>query len=616
MSKGAGAYTATYAAMAKAALETIESIDTDNRVTVDIDCWTWLYENYGDLIVSSDGVHPLENGQSIMAQSMAKIINGENATNYDISASMQALIYNKKSVDPVEYPSSEDGKVYMIVSADNPQVAVTVSGTSPKSGAGVTVAAKSGAGNQLFRIMPDGENYRIISVANENLYLTANSLSYRGSVGAWESSTSRAQTWKLEKQADGTWHIISTKNTAFMLDTNGATVKAGAACIMWTNNGGKTQKWTLLEYSPAAENPDDGSDDDGSDSGDSGSDNEESSDDSTGDDSNGIDGNNNDNGGANQDSSSDSGATENDSDAISTSETLYRLVNVANPDMVVQLTATSPTGGTGAKVTSRSSNALQFFTLGENSDGSVYLRSAYNPSLLLTANSFKHRGSVGVSYSSSSKAQTWILDKQSDGTYHVLAAKNRTWMLDTNGAYPVDGAACIMWSNNNGNTQKWTLEAVDASVVTGAMSLPEADTAYQITSVSNPGVVVQFSGVAPVAGGQVNMAKPTGGNNQAFTFTLQADGTYIIANVANPDLLLTADSLRTRGAVGSRLPTSGRAQRWVMEFCDNGTAIRLYSAANTTYMLDTNGATTQPGAACIMWFYNGGNTQKWTLQAV
>ncbi len=502
-------------------------------------------------------------------------------------------------VVPEGFPSSANGTLYRIVNVDNANTVVQLNSDVPSSDVSAVMATKSDASNQLFRFTyNENGTYTITSAANPDLYLTANSLTYRGSVGAWAADSSKAQTWKLEKQSDGTWHIVSTANTAFMLDVNGSTVKAGASVIMWANNNGNTQKWTLEAVTPATleepEDPNAGEDDNTNPGG-----NDDSGDENGG----------SDNG--NSDNSGDNGTTP---DATTTD--VYRIVNVANPNMVVQLDGSSPSSGTSAIVTTKSTSATQYFTLGENADGTVFLRSYYDSSLVLTANSLSYRGSVGVSTASSSKAQTWILDEQSDGTYHIVSATNKIWMLDTNGAYPVSGAACIMWANNGGNTQKWTLEKVDASTITGAKTAPEAGVAYYITSVSNSSVVVQFDADNPKAGTAANIAKPDNGTNQAFTFELQADGSYLIRNVADASLVLTANSLSTRGSVSAQAVDSSKAQRWYVQVADDAGNLHIVSADNGTYMLDTSGSTTQAGASCIMWFDNGGNTQKWTLVKV
>ena len=485
---------------------------------------------------------------------------------------------------PAGFPSSADGTLYRIVSVSNPSVAVQAN-SDLANGGSVSMAAISDSSSQLFRFaFADDGTYTIESAAYDGMFLTPGSLMVNGDVFVMSTASGANRSWRLELSGSGRFHILSAANGELMLDTSGATTAAGARVIMWTNNNGNTQRWTLqaVEAPAAQTNPDPGASTDPGTSDEPGT-------------------------------STDPGTSD---EPVVTNLSLYRIVNVANPAVAVQISGSSPKTGASVAVAAKSTSATQLFTLGEAADGTVYLRSFYNPSLLLTANSLSVRGAVGVSASDDAKAQRWTLQKLSDGTYHIVSAANATYMLDTNGAYPNAGAACIMWFDNGGSTQKWKLETVDASTVTGALSRPVSDTtAYRIVSVSNPSVVVQAANDDPDAGAAANIAVPDGWANQAFTFELQPDGTYRIRCVANSDLLLTADTLSVRGSVSLRELSASRAQRWIIDVCADGT-YHLLSADDPGFMLDTSGATTAAGAECIMWFDNGGSTQKWTFEKV
>ena len=425
---------------------------------------------------------------------------------------------------PSGYPDSSNGTLYRIVSVSNPRVSVQANHDLANGGS-VSMAATSSSDSQLFRFeFADDGTYRIVSVGNPGMYLTPGSFMVNGDVFTMAEGNGKSQRWTLEDTGNGQYHIICADDPSLMLDTSGSTTQAGARVIMWYDNGGKTQKWTIQAVSSSGSSSSSSSPSSSSTSGNSGN------------------------------SSAGTMGT-----SVVGAGTIYRIVNVANPNVAVQINGSSPSSGASVSVAAKSTSALQLFTVGEDDNGTIYLRSVYNPALVLTANSLSVRGSVNAYYSTSGKAQTWVLKQLSDGTYHIVSASNSTYMLDTNGSYPNAGASCIMWFDNGGDTQKWTLEEVDASSVTGALSLPATDgTAYRITSVSNAGVVAQLDDDAPAAGEAANMAAPDNGANQAFTFELQPDGTYVIRNLANQGLLLTADSLTVRGGVSGQAASSSR----------------------------------------------------------
>ena len=128
---------------------------------------------------------------------------------------------------------------------------------------------------------------------------------------------------------------------------------------------------------------------------------------------------------------------------------LYRIVSVSNPSVVVEFDANAPGPGARARMAATVGAAHQVFTFASAGDGSYYIRSYYDPAVLLTANSLSVRGDVGAAYASSSKSQRWMVEEQSDGTLHIVA-KGSPMMLDTNGATTQQGAACIMWFDNGG----------------------------------------------------------------------------------------------------------------------------------------------------------------------
>ena len=174
------------------------------------------------------------------------VLNGGSGDIYETSLWILEPVEASAVSEPLGKPTAEGGP-YRIVSLSNTGVVVQVntSGSALKSGAGVSVAVPNGGTNQTFTFEPQADGtYLIRSAANRDLYLTANSLTERGRVGAWTRNPAKAQAWSLERQADGSWHIVAA-GTGWLLDTNGSTTAAGVACIMWKDNGGLTQKWAI-----------------------------------------------------------------------------------------------------------------------------------------------------------------------------------------------------------------------------------------------------------------------------------------------------------------------------------------------------------------------------------
>ncbi|MBR3258019.1 MAG: RICIN domain-containing protein [Eggerthellaceae bacterium] len=455
-------------------------------------------------------------------------------------------------------------KLYQIVSVSNPNVVLQLNAPSPVEGTKATLAVPDNSAKQVFTIekQTDG-TYLIRSHANTQLVLTANSLAVRGAVSGMKVAAGKAQSWKFKAVAPGVYHIVSTAAADRMLDTTGATTMPGSEAIMWFDNGGTTQEWTLREVgiddpeAPVSPFPD-----------------------------------------------SSSGA-------------LYRIVSVSNPGVVLQLDANMPVSGTNANMAAPNGKASQVFKITPKGGDTYTITSYANGSVLLTAESLSLRGNVGGAAAASGKAQTWRIEMQDDGSFHIVSTANPRYMLDTNGATTQAGANAIMWTNNGGDTQKWTFEVVDPSSIV-SIGLPDSTdgTLYRIVNVANPSVVLALNADMPEAGEKVIVETANNHPNQIFTVTPDANGVYVITSYANTALRVTAHKLAMRGTVLASVASPSRAQSWRLEPTDTAGQYRIVNTTDDDYMLDVNGAYPQSGALCILWDNNGGDTQKWTFEAV
>ncbi len=300
-------------------------------------------------------------------------------------------------------------------------------------------------------------------------------------------------------------------------------------------------------------------------------------------------------------------------------DTAYYITNVSNSSLVVQVDSDDPSAGDGVNVNKIDGDANQAFTFELQNDGTYIIRSVADSSLVLTADSLSVRGGTSMQEEDSSLAQRWIIEYlNSSGAIHLLSASNTYYMLDTNGTPTKAGASCIMWFDNSGSTQMWTLNEVDASTLDGAEASSGTSDGkyYRIVSVSNPDVCVQLDTTVLADGSYANMAYISDSVYQVWTIEENADGTYYIRSYGDDSLVLTAYSLGTRANVGGYTTSTSRYQKWTFESTGSDGAVRIISASNSSYMLDTAGSTTKDSAACIMWTRNTGTTQQFKLVEV
>lgn len=292
----------------------------------------------------------------------------------------------------------------------------------------------------------------------------------------------------------------------------------------------------------------------------------------------------------------------------------YAIISVSNPNVVIDLDADHPTAGTKAVMAWATGSATQAFTFTKTSDGYYYIRSYYNPSLVLTADSLSMRGAVDVRWGRSTYAQRWRVVELGDGSVYLYSGST-SWMLDTNGQHTEDGAACIIWKHDGNDTQKWTLKELSPATIRGAVSMPDSSdgSTYRISSVSNPSTVVSLDSDANGTGvTMISIDLADGSGLDEFYFDRQIDGSYFIRPKGASDLYLTADSLSLRGGVSAWNAKGSRNRAWAIDVLEDG-SLQLLALKDTAWVLDTNGQHTEAGASCVMWTANGTETQKWTI---
>ncbi|MGW8764122.1 family 20 glycosylhydrolase [Streptomyces sp. NPDC055815] len=130
---------------------------------------------------------------------------------------------------------------------------------------------------------------------------------------------------------------------------------------------------------------------------------------------------------------------------------------------------------------------------------------------------------------------------------HTLASGGQA--LDVPGSSTSPGTRLDTWALHGGNNQKWTFTA-------------QADGSYTLVNVAS-GLCADVSGGSLSAGAPVVQWTCTGGTNQRWRITPAAGGTSTVASVKSGLLLTTAST--ANGALVAQQPDSGSAlQRWTI----------------------------------------------------
>lgn len=537
---------------------------------------------------------------------------------------------------------SADGTIYTLANSTDSGLAVQTQGVTLANGDAVimgTSDAQAVPANQGFLLdrQADG-TYFVRSAANADLYLTADALSMRGATMLATRDASRAQSWYIRGYGDGTYQLMTAaEGAAWVLDVDGSAAQAGAGCILWSENGGATQRWTItaaqtVETANEAEA-----------TGETGEAEAETAAETANET------------GATGETVGEAGEAEvetaveaapepavevvsapepepavgpepapadltfAESSAATENGTWYRIVSSSNPGLAVRIDASYTATGAAMALAYVADDIAELFSITDAGDGFVYIRPAFNTSLQLTADALDFRGTVAGRSLGEGAEQRWRIEELADGTCRIWAADS-IWMLDTAGSRQRAGAACMMWFDDNGSpTQYWTLVPVDAASAAAQLTPPafEANAAYRVSNVSNPDVAVSLPAEDDVFGAAAGMAASAANYDahQAFLFDEQPDGSYLIRSAAQPELYLTAYEHDFRAPISAWTRDASRAQAWVLQSYGDGT-FRVALASDTYWVLDVDGSATEAGSPCILWGANGSDTQRWTFAKV
>lgn len=146
-------------------------------------------------------------------------------------------------------PSGPLNGTYVIESAVNRNFAVDVKSASTATGANVQLYKKNGTQAQTFILehVKDGY-YRIRNVkSGKVLDVTGGKALNRTNVQQYVWNETKAQLWKPEKNADGSYTFVSALNKSYVLDLSGANATNGRNIWIYKKNGTKAQEWFLVK---------------------------------------------------------------------------------------------------------------------------------------------------------------------------------------------------------------------------------------------------------------------------------------------------------------------------------------------------------------------------------
>ena len=146
----------------------------------------------------------------------------------------------------LELSSPDLQGTYRILCFANTSYRLDINGDSKDNNANVQIWKS----NQTFELYPTGGGYYRIKRNDKVLDVTNAQANPGTNVQIYEWNGSDAQQWKILKNDDGSFQIVSKLNENLALDIDGATssdkFKNGVNVHLYTKNNSDAQKWKLI----------------------------------------------------------------------------------------------------------------------------------------------------------------------------------------------------------------------------------------------------------------------------------------------------------------------------------------------------------------------------------
>lgn len=368
--------------------------------------------------------------------------------------------------------------------------------------------------------------FRLSSVASSNLVLDAAGGSPKSgaNVSVWTINNGSNQMWYLESDGAGCYWIKNAASPNYVLDASNGSPKNGANISVWTKNKGNNQKWVL--------------------------------DGSTGE---------------------------------------YVIRNAANNSLVLDASGGVPKSGANVTAWTSSNGKNQKWKLTTMNDLSAANVSAKGMVRNTTGQQLLPTVTVTIG------------GKQlKEGTDFTVLFGGETTAPIKAGTYTVtvQGKGSYKGTHSVGK-----MRLVDAPSIS-------TSTKYRLLSAAGGGYLLDAAGGTPKMGANATIWSNNNGDNQKWYFMSDSKGYYTIKNAKVQSYVLDAAGGTPR--IGSNVSVwktnDGLNQKWIIDTADNGSFV-LRNAANPELVLDASGGKPKIGANVTAWTYNGGKNQKWQLKA-
>ena len=453
---------------------------------------------------------------------------------------------------------------YEIGSAINSNYVLDMSSSSLANGGNVQVYQSNGTKAQAWKIVKDAKGYiTFINVNSGKVMDVASSVaSNLTNVQQYDSNGSYAQKWIVVKKGDK-YVIYSALDVDYVLDLYFSNASNGSNVEIFEMNGSLAQQWTFNAFKTIQNKIDDLA-------------------------------------AANKDN---------------IQEGTYEIGSAINSNYVLDMSSSSMASGGNLQIYQSNGTNAQAWKIIKDNKGYLTIINANSGKVLdVTGSVVANLTNVQQYQSNGSLAQKWIAVKNGSG-FVLVSALNPNYALDLFSSRTVNGNNIAIYEKNGSKAQTWIFNAfksmqerIDDLATANKDNVQEGT--YEISSAINTGYVFDMSGSSMVNGGNLQIYQSNGTNAQAWKIIKDNKGYLTIINANSGKVLDVTGSVAANLTNVQQYQSNGTmAQKWIA--VKNGSGFVLVSALNPNYALDLFSSRTVNGNNIAIYEKNGSKAQTW-----
>ena len=455
---------------------------------------------------------------------------------------------------------------YEIGSAINSNYVLDMSSSSLANGGNVQVYQSNGTKAQAWKIVKDAKGYiTFINVNSGKVMDVASSVaSNLTNVQQYDSNGSYAQKWIVVKKGDK-YVIYSALDVDYVLDLYFSNASNGSNVEIFEMNGSLAQQWTFNAFKTIQNKIDDLA-------------------------------------AANKDN---------------IQEGTYEIGSAINSNYVLDMSSSSMANGGNLQIYQSNGTNAQAWKIIKDNKGYLTIINANSGKVLdVTGSVAANLTNVQQYQSNGTMAQKWIAVKNGNG-FVLVSALNPNYALDLFSSRTVNGNNIAIYEKNGSKAQTWIFntfksmqERIDDLAVANKDNIKTG--IYEIGSAINSKFVLDMSGSTKANGGNLQIYQANRTNAQAWKITKDDKGYLTIRNANSNKVIEVAGAVANLTNVHQNESNGSMAQKWIA--VKNGNGFVLVSALNPNYALDLFSSRTVNGNNIAIYEKNGSKAQIWVFK--